>query len=60
MPLYDFRCLSCGKEYEEITSYDSIDRVQCPACNDTKKERIFKVTVKGPVAGCGPANSGFT
>lgn len=60
MPMYDFRCTNCGKEYQELTSYSKIDQVKCPACGEKNKERIYKTTVKGPITGCGPANSGFT
>jgi putative FmdB family regulatory protein len=33
MPLYEFRCLSCSHEFEELTSYDDRDnKVKCKLC----------------------------
>lgn len=36
MPIYEFSCAKCGREFEEITSRDS---VPCPHCgsHDTRK-----------------------
>lgn len=30
MPMYEYRCPSCGREFEEIARQD--ERVPCPAC----------------------------
>jgi len=37
MPLYDFRCLSCGFEFEDLLKI-SDSNPKCPECNlDTQK-----------------------
>jgi putative FmdB family regulatory protein len=58
MALFDFRCLKCGTEYQEMVAYDKRDEVSCPSCGSKEKEQVFKANVKGPVC-CGAA-SGFS
>lgn len=62
MPMYDLRCKKCGHEYEKLVSYEKLQSVKCPACGEVDNERLYKVNVKGPIAGSasGPSNSGFT
>ncbi|GAB7386693.1 zinc ribbon domain-containing protein [Bacillaceae bacterium] len=67
MPLYDFRCQTCGATYQEWSSYAERDQVKCPHCGSTEKEMVFKANYTHvPSAGadsgcgCGPAGSGFT
>jgi len=41
MPLYEYRCQSCGHEFEKMVSFSEADRLpECPACNsgDTRKK----------------------
>ena len=35
MPLYDFKCRSCGYEGEHVVHID--DRLRCPVCNRLMK-----------------------
>lgn len=32
MPLYDFQCLRCNKEFEDFVSLRFLDRMRCPEC----------------------------
>lgn len=33
MPLYEYKCTSCGKEFEELKSFSDSDKtVFCPDC----------------------------
>lgn len=40
MPLYEYRCLDCGREFEDISSYDNRDAKRpCPSCSKEQIER---------------------
>jgi putative FmdB family regulatory protein len=43
MPFYQFACLDCEKEYEEMCSYDENNEypdVVCPHCGSKKKQKL--------------------
>jgi putative FmdB family regulatory protein len=37
--MYEYKCIECGKEYEELVSLDSKEQPPCPACNSIKVEK---------------------
>jgi putative FmdB family regulatory protein len=39
MPLYDFRCRSCGEQFEEFASPGAT--APCPACGGAEVERVL-------------------
>ena len=39
MPLYDFRCRSCGDEFERLVRKD--ETVECPSCRAQDVERLL-------------------
>jgi len=43
MPLYEFRCPSCGEKFEEIVRVTQTDQVVCPECGGEKPERQMSV-----------------
>lgn len=48
MPIYNFACLKCSKNYEELTNYDEKGKykdVKCPHCHSKRKERLFNYSV---------------
>lgn len=45
MPLFDYKCTKCGKEFEELVKDDTVV-VLCPACGE-KSERIYYGKVDG-------------
>jgi putative FmdB family regulatory protein len=68
MPLYEFRCQSCQKEFEELIRNDEAAR--CPYCASQKVEKIFSVTARPtqsgarestslPLGGCGRPQCGM-
>lgn len=43
MPIYEFICNKCNKNYEELTSFDKsgkYESVECPECGSKSKERL--------------------
>lgn len=38
MPLFDFRCQSCGTEFEALVRVSDVP--QCPSCKGTKLEQL--------------------
>lgn len=49
MPIYDFQCVECGKEFELIVgvSKDNSNRI-CPQCNSTNiKKLLSSFAVRG-------------
>ena len=39
MPLYEFRCPSCGARFEELVSRDAAEQVVCPECGQPRPVR---------------------
>lgn len=64
MPLFEFACPDCGKDFEELVgSSDGVERIRCPDCDSRKVVRKFSTfsarsAVKQkssplPMGGCG-------
>ncbi len=41
MPMYEFRCTSCHREFEELVSATAKETPSCPACSSTKTEKLM-------------------
>lgn len=64
MPIFEYRCSSCGHKFEDIRTQAEADKVgDCPKCGKPKVERVMSAFSCGP--GCsstGPSwggGSGF-
>jgi len=58
MPVYEYRCLGCGEEFELFLLGVS-EEPRCPACGSTDLRKM--VSVPGQAAsGCGSSTSGFS
>lgn len=40
MPIYEYKCEKCGKEFEELV-FGSDEEVECTACGSTKTSRLM-------------------
>jgi len=58
MPMYEYRCLECGRRFEQLRKMQDADRdLICPQCRSLEVERMLSTFATG---GCGaPAGSGF-
>ncbi|MBA3316271.1 MAG: zinc ribbon domain-containing protein [Planctomycetota bacterium] len=52
MPLYEFRCPTCSREFEALVR--PTEQAICPSCRSPKVERLLSVT-SARVTGTGPA-----
>lgn len=44
MPIYEFVCENCQKEFEDIIDYNKIVDVRCPECGSEVKKKISRST----------------
>jgi putative FmdB family regulatory protein len=42
MPLYEFKCGSCGHRFEELVRLG--ETAECPKCHDVSPERLFSTS----------------
>jgi putative FmdB family regulatory protein len=62
MPIYEYACAECGKEFEHLAKSmsDSSAKIPCPACQSRQTARRLSVmTVKAGQSSAAP-NSGHT
>lgn len=66
MPLYDYRCDSCGHEFEANRPVQQRDEAECPKCRSPKVGRLFRASgvissssKSGGSGSCSPTRSGF-
>jgi len=43
MPIFEYRCVECGKVFEEIISGDRDKKLPCPSCKSLKTEKLMSV-----------------
>lgn len=44
MAIFEFQCLACEENYEEMTTFKNISKVKCPKCNSKKKKKLISTT----------------
>jgi len=52
MPIYEYRCNQCGKEFEELVM-NGEEHPQCPACGSKNTQRLLSGFALGGEAGAG-------
>ncbi len=68
MPLYEYSCESCGRDFEKMMRFDqSGERPSCPSCESTKTRKKLSLFASGGVStgdssssSCGSSSSGFS
>jgi putative FmdB family regulatory protein len=55
MPIFEYSCKRCGKQFEQLQKSDCEVKIECPACGSADVEKAFS-TFSG--ASCRPASSG--
>lgn len=57
MPMYEYRCLDCDEQYEELRRMQDADRdLKCPVCGAGRVERL--VSGFAMAGACRPGGSG--
>jgi len=60
MPIYEYRCKSCGDVHERLRRMDDADsNLRCPECDAEDVERIASAFATSG-GGCGPGPTGFS
>jgi putative FmdB family regulatory protein len=63
MPIFEYRCEKCGREFEDLETVADRDKPRpCPACGSKRVRRevsVFaaKVVRESTSTGCGPSGS---
>jgi len=70
MPLYEYRCKSCGEEFEKMVRFSETQSPICPTCSSQQTEKkLSLVATRGFSGGlslgsasssCGPSSGGFS
>jgi putative FmdB family regulatory protein len=64
MPMYDYRCDGCGREFELQRPVAQRDDAECPHCRGRKVRRLVRAPGilggAGATRGCTPSRAGFT
>ncbi|MDD5524742.1 MAG: zinc ribbon domain-containing protein [Smithella sp.] len=63
MPLYEYQCKKCGKQFEKVVSISEAGKKQiCPYCGGKNTEKLFSVfAAKSSSSSAGiPGGGGFT
>ena len=63
MPIFEFRCSKCGKEFERLVFNSDDQSVECPTCGCTETSKmlsVFSCTGLDAAAesSCGKSHSG--
>jgi putative FmdB family regulatory protein len=43
MPIYEYRCMTCGDEFEELVSATATASPPCPSCGADGAKRLFSM-----------------
>ena len=46
MPIYEYRCPTCGEKFEKLVRFGSTDRVHCPRCDSDSPQRMISLVAQ--------------
>lgn len=56
MPIYEYRCTSCGHEFSKLEKMTSESQsVECPSCHEPRADRQFSTFASSTGAASGPS-----
>ena len=44
MPIYEYKCESCGRTFEKLVFTSDKENIECPKCGDTRVKRLLSST----------------
>jgi len=53
MPIYEYRCASCGERFERLVSREQREEGRCPHCRGNRVERLLSTFAVGRPAATG-------
>ena len=64
MPIYEYKCESCGQTFEKLVFTSDNEGIECPQCSDIKVKKLLSSTChinSSGGGGCAPCpSSGFS
>lgn len=58
MPIYQFKCMVCELEFEQLTTLEKKDKVVCLHCGSKEVKDVFSAFATK--SSCAPSSSSFT
>jgi putative FmdB family regulatory protein len=61
MPIYEYKCESCGLTFEKLVFTSDKEDIKCPDCGDIRVERLLSSTCfmsPSDAAGCASSSPG--
>lgn len=60
MPVYEYKCKSCGEKFDILHGFqEQVKEPECPKCGSHDTQRVFSVCGGGSSSSCAPAPSSF-
>ncbi|HOO47009.1 MAG TPA: zinc ribbon domain-containing protein [Deltaproteobacteria bacterium] len=56
MPIYEYQCKNCGKEFEKLVPMSSDKNPECPQCSSTDVKKKISKTASN-LCGCSGCSS---
>jgi putative FmdB family regulatory protein len=56
MPIYEYKCKKCSKDFEKLVSLSNSEKIKCPKCSSDDVVKKMSMTASGK-SGCGTCSS---